>query len=168
MLEKITLEVTHTLTPTEVVEVVIKTAIGALGGSAGMVAIASECREFLEVIGHQGFPESVVERLRRLPLQHATPATMVYQRCEPEFIETLAEYRDLYPHLAAMTTGITGTHALLCVPLLLEGRAIGVLGVSYREDRRFSPEERADACAFAEAAAQALDRARCRARVVPQ
>src|SRR6185436_5434461 len=87
---------------------------------------------------------------------HATPATMVYQRREPEFIETFAEFRDRYPHIVAMTTGITGTHALLCVPLLIDGRAIGVFGVTYREDRRFSPEERASALVFAEQAAQAL------------
>jgi len=159
MLEKITLEVSaDTLTLPELAEIVIKTGVKAFGGSAGMVAILSDDRECLEIIGQQGFPESVVKPFRRLPLQHATPATMVCQRCEPEFIETLAEFRDRYPQIVAMTTGITGTRALLCVPLLIEGRAIGVFGVTYREDRRFSPEERTSALAFADQAAQALSR----------
>jgi GAF domain-containing protein len=158
MMEKITLEVTDILTPAEVAEVVIETGVNAFGGAAGMVAIVSDDGECLEVIAQHGYPESVVKTLRRLPLQHATPATMVYQRLEPEFIESLDEFRDCYPHLVAMTTGATGTHALLCVPLVIDGRAIGVFGVTYREDRRFSPEERAAAPVFAEQAAQALSR----------
>lgn len=156
MLEKISLEVADTMTPTEVAELVINTGIKAFGGAGGMAAILSADGECLEIITQQGFPETVVKPLSRLPLQFATPATMAYQRSEPEFIETLAEFRDRYPHLVAMTTGITGTRALLCVPLLLDGKPIGVLGVTYRVDRVFSPAERAAAVAFAAQAAQVL------------
>src|SRR5262249_22282947 len=50
--------------------------------------------------------------------------------------------------------------AMLVVPLLLEGRSIGVLALSFQEGRRFSDEDRAYALTLARQCAQALDRAR--------
>src|SRR5262249_48743874 len=50
--------------------------------------------------------------------------------------------------------------AMLVVPLLLEGRSIGVLAMSFQDGRRFSPEDRAYALTLARQCAHALDRAR--------
>jgi len=156
MRETITLEIADTMSPSEVVAVVLKTAVTAFGGAGGMVAIASDSGEGLEIIGQLGFPETVVEPHRHLPFHPPTPATAAYRSRAPEFVETLAEFKDRYPELARATTGITGTRALLCIPLFLEERAIGVFGVTYREDHLFSTEERASAVAFAARAAQAI------------
>lgn len=159
-LQENTAELAGALTTAQVAATVVKTAVDACDGTAGMLAVPLDDGEWLEIIGHQGFSEDVTAPLRYLRIEEPTPATRAYQRGEPEFIEALAEFRARYPHLAAMTTGCTGTRALLCIPLMLNGKAIGVLGVTYRADRRFSPAERVFALTLAAQCAQALDRAR--------
>ena len=53
-----------------------------------------------------------------------------------------------------------GVRAFWCVPLVAEGRAIGMIGVGYHAERQFSQDEREFVGTFARQSAQALARAR--------
>src|SRR4051812_11934371 len=115
---EITFDVAPGLTQRKVAELALEGAIAAFDGAAGMVAIALEEGESLEIIAHRGFPASVVTPFRHLRVRDATPATSAFLRRELEILETYTAFHDGYPEFAAATTVITGTRAVLSVPLL--------------------------------------------------
>src|SRR5439155_20385933 len=66
------------------------------------------------------------------------------------------ERNDPFPDLAERGDG----HALAVLPLTLEGRLKGVLGLSFGEHMVFTPERREMKITLARQASQALERAR--------
>jgi hypothetical protein len=70
-----------------------------------------------------------------------------------------AEWRERYPHLAD-SIGRHGFPATGLVPLVVEGRSVGVIVATFRPRRAVPEAERTAVLALAEQCAQALDRAR--------
>jgi signal transduction histidine kinase/CheY-like chemotaxis protein len=62
--------------------------------------------------------------------------------------------------IASIRAGGRRARAFWCTPLVVEGAAVGLFGMGFYEEDRFSPEERALADTLAKQCAQALIRAR--------
>src|SRR5256885_14980972 len=76
---------------------------------------------------------------------------------KPLFISSHQERNELFPSLSGR--GDDG-HALAVLPLTLEGRVIGLLGLSFGRDMEFSESRRRMKMTLARQAALALERAR--------
>ena len=93
-----------------------------------------------------------------LALDAPLPACDVFRTGVAIWLEGHAERLRRYPALAETPTpGVTASATL---PLLVDGQAIGVLGLSFREERSFSAADRVLMLALAQQCAQALERAR--------
>jgi signal transduction histidine kinase len=76
---------------------------------------------------------------------------------ESFFFGTSAERDERFPSMA----GLSGpSHGLAVLPLVLEGRAIGGIAFTFREEVEFDDDRRALKATLAQQAAQALDRVR--------
>jgi GAF domain-containing protein len=78
---------------------------------------------------------------------------------EPRFLERVEDYYDRYPDLAAATAD-SDTRAIAALPLAVDHRVIGGLGLSFLEPHPFDEDERAFLLALAQQCAQALERSR--------
>lgn len=94
---------------------------------------------------------------QRLLLRVSTPLTDAFHTMQPVVLESTAARAARYPDLSALQPNL-GTEALVAVPLVTKGHAVGMLGMSFAEQRQFTAEDLAFINALAQQCAQALDR----------
>jgi PAS domain S-box-containing protein len=143
-------------TPAEVAEVVVDEGVAALGADSGFLLMFG--RTSAEIVGGRGYSREVSRKWRSFSLEgmsYADPASFQ----EPTFHESREEFLKRFPHLAPVIDE-TGDQAIAALPLLSNGRFLGILSISFRTPRPFSAEERELMKAFANQAVQALERAR--------
>src|SRR5207253_5832074 len=98
------------------------------------------------------------DRWHRFPIDLKLPSNDALHRLEPLFIESDKDLRDSYAYVPGTRTGLhprTGAH----IPLVVSGRAIGVLFLGFTRPRRFSESQRSFVLALGRQCAQALKRA---------
>ena len=114
----------------------------------------------LELVFSQGYPEEMIQRWRRFSVTAATPMSQAVRTGTAIFVESQAKKAERYPNLAATTDTNTsaGLQALAAIPLLVHGRAIGGLGLSFATSRSFSAEDQQHLTSIAQQCAQAIAR----------
>ncbi|NVJ01876.1 GAF domain-containing protein [Myxococcus sp. AM009] len=126
----------------------------AAGAKAGTVNLLDAEGEALEVVDAIGYPESVLSRWRRIPMTAAMPLVESLREQQAIWVGSPEEWRARYPLMDTR-----GLHeAALALPLLVKGRALGAIGLSFARPRTFTEMDRAFFTALAHACAQALDR----------
>ena len=156
-LQRLTAALSEGLTPLDIARVVVEEASMLLGADQALLMVPSEDGRNLLLLGHHGLAPEVAERWAQVPTTAALPAATAYQICVPLWLESPEDLVEHYPRAAE--AGL-GTQALACVPLLVQGSAIGVIGFGFRAPRRFIEEDRALLGDLARQTAQALERAR--------
>lgn len=99
----------------------------------------------------------VSRRYPEIPLDDRFPARENLESGEPLFVESREEILKRWPALEGAPTA-----AFAALPLLAEGRRLGLLAIGHTEDHRFSPAERDYLRAVAEQTAVAIERAELR------
>jgi signal transduction histidine kinase len=111
----------------------------------------------LELVCSIGYPDEVVERFRLVPLTSPLPMVEAIRRREPVLLGTPEEFTAQFPDF-------THTHvpfaqrAIACVPLVVDGRSIGVLGLGFPMPWTFTGESRRRLTEFARRCAAAFDK----------
>jgi PAS domain S-box-containing protein len=158
-LQIVSAALSQALTPQEVAEAVIGQGVSSLGAHAGtIVALTADGRE-LELVGTIGFPQELVERWRRFPLEARVPIADAARENVPVLVESITNWAERYPELGPLAS-VTGSRALIALPLIVKGRTIGAMGLSFPRPRTFTEEDRGFMLALAQQCAQALERAR--------
>jgi PAS domain S-box-containing protein len=158
-LQGATSSLTATLTPQQVAEVVMRVAIPTVGGARGAVAVMSEAGDALDVIGTLGYSDAARDQYRHLPLDAAFPLTDAAREGRALFFSDAGVRATRYPHLRSLVEE-NGGGAMASIPLLVGGRAIGVIGINWSDDHHFAPEETLFLEALGHQCAQSLERAR--------
>jgi signal transduction histidine kinase len=159
-LQEVTAALSQSLTVTDVVRVVVDKAVRALGAAGGSIGLLSEDGKWFEVTGAVGYPESELEGWARFPSDTPVMFREAVRTGELVFYETVEAFLADYPQWKG-TQAVEGYQAFATLPLLVKGRALGALGLSFRERRCFAcEEERAFMRVLAGQCAQALERAR--------
>ncbi|XXX76471.1 ATP-binding protein [Sorangium sp. So ce134] len=156
-LQRITAALADALTCDAVAEVVVDQGVAAAGAYAGsLVVTAGGAIECLKAVGYA--PE-LVERFRQLDVADGLPITDPLRTGAPVWLRSRKECSARYPDFAA--SGLNAaTASLCCLPLLVQERPIGALGLSFAEPRPFDQEEQEFLVALSRQCAQALERAR--------
>lgn len=122
--------------------------------------LLSERTMTLALVAQRGCDPALVEHIREITRESGNPVYAVgIGTAQAVWIETVQEYESFFPALARMNIDGPRAHAFWCVPLVAEGRAIGMIGVGFHEERRFPHDEREFVETFARQCAQALARA---------
>ncbi|MDF1504537.1 ATP-binding protein [Roseisolibacter sp. H3M3-2] len=156
-LQRVTAALAEAATVDDVSRVVLGHGLSALGASAGVLAGTTPDGAALELIETAGYDAARVAPFRRFPVVAPVPLADAVRERAPVWLagpdEAAARYADL--------PGNDPAHrAWAAIPLLLDGRVTGGLGLSFPAPRAFEPDERAFAVALAQQGAQALERAR--------
>jgi PAS domain S-box-containing protein len=156
-LQRVTEALAGAITPQQVLDVILTEGIRAAEARAGAIGLVTQDGEAIELLAERGYRGSVMEDWARLPLSANVPMSHVVRTREPLFLESRDERNALFPDLAGR--GQDG-HALVVLPLEIEGRTIGSMALSFAEDVAFEPERREMKVTLAHQAAQALERSR--------
>jgi PAS domain S-box-containing protein len=152
-LQRITASLASVSTIEEVCEVILDEAAPGLAGDAERGIWMLRDTGLLLVAG-QGHSRDYPE----IPLDPSLPAAENLRSGEPLFVESRAELAQRWPRLAE---GPTASFAGL--PLIVEGRRLGVMALGFLTEHVFEASERSYLATIAEQAAQALLRAEDRA-----
>ena len=143
--------------PEQVLDAVLSTGLAAAGASRSVIALVAASGDALEIAASRGYAEATMEEWARFPLTDDFPLSRAIVRREPVFLRSQSERDELFPALAGRSED---GHALTCLPLIVDGRAIGGLSLSFARDEAFSEERRRFKVALAQQVAQALERTR--------
>jgi GAF domain-containing protein/anti-sigma regulatory factor (Ser/Thr protein kinase) len=157
-LQTVTAALSQAADISHVTQVVVEQACRELGGERGTLSVLDESGTRLQLVGTYGMEPETVVKWQSYPVDGRLPASEALRSGDLVLLETVAERNRRYPEIAA--TPPYHDHALACVPLLFEGRAFGVISLSFGETRVFAPEDRSFLVALGAQCAQALDRAR--------
>ena len=142
-------------TPEAVAQAVLTEGAAALGASGGGLLLVSD-EDRLFVPGTVGYGDELVDRLREESPDADLPAATALRTRTPIWLESREERDARFPLLAGMERDTT---SMCAVPLLVSGRCLGALRLSFRDARLFDEDERRFVLALASQCAQALERA---------
>jgi PAS domain S-box-containing protein len=158
-LQAVSQSLSKVLSLSEVVESVVEQAIVSLGAHAGTVVLLDSKTHELEMVGSVSYSDETLKKWRRFSLDQKVPLADAVRNGVPVIIESFDDFLYRYPMLNSLTP-ITGSQALAAFPLIIEGRIIGALGLSFPAPQNFSGDDRAFMSALAQQCAQAIERTR--------
>jgi GAF domain-containing protein len=157
ILQLVTEALAEPVTADDVVDVIVRRATEALRASAGAVALLSEDRIELVLAKWHGYGDEGMTTWARFPVDAPTPLSEAVRTGRAVFLTTRDELGRRYPVFSGTKTP---NNALACVPLVVEGRAVGGMSLSFREEREFDEEDKELLVAIGRQGAQAIERAR--------
>jgi signal transduction histidine kinase/ActR/RegA family two-component response regulator len=147
-------------TRSEVTSVVIEHGTRAAHADTCTLYILDAAGRSLELLGQSGCAEAVLEKIRRISDVEGNPETFATLRSgQSVWAESEADYTHHYPSLAHTKAEGPRARAFWSMPLVVEGQAVGLLGMGFYEPRLFANHEREFVETLVKQCAQALWRA---------
>ncbi|AKJ00920.1 sensory box histidine kinase [Archangium gephyra] len=158
-LQSVTAALSQALTTTDVARVVLDKAVralGAMGGSIGLLSADGQWFEMLEAHGHR---DEELREWTRFPADSPVMFRQAVRTRAPVLYEAVEHFLADYPQWGELARK-EGYGAFATLPLEAEGQVLGAMGLTFRERRPFSPEELAFMRVLAGQCAQAVERSR--------
>ncbi|NUP40357.1 MAG: SpoIIE family protein phosphatase, partial [Streptomyces sp.] len=128
-------------------------------GADGLLFQVRDADDRLYAVGSAGYPPEFTRLMDGFPLSEYATVHDVVRTRTPRFIESRAEYDQLYPSMHQVSEE-SPKEAWAFLPMIASGRTIGLCTVSFSEPRPFSDDERTLLTALSGLVGQALERAR--------
>ena len=145
----------NALTRSEIARVVVDRGTAAMRADTCTLYGTSATGDTLELLGQHGVSEEMLAKIQTLERMSGNPSFATLESGESRWVESRADYARQMPELAPLAR----VQAFWSVPLVVEGRPVGLLGMGFRGARTFPPEERRFVQTFARQCAQAMLRA---------
>lgn len=141
----------------QVADVIVTQVVPLLGAQTGVVFVLSENRRELVSLRIAGYGPEIQREWARFAADAKTPLSDAVRERSLVVLETGAARSAMYPHLTQNGADTPG--ALVAVPALWAGQAVGAVGFVFADSRRFSESERAFLLMLGEQCGAALTRA---------
>jgi PAS domain S-box-containing protein len=145
--------------PEHAAEVLIDVAIRAFEAAAGAMAVPTADGSALEVVDARGYLPGIVQSDRHVGADESILLSYTWRTNQALFLGSRAQVQTEHPELMA-TLAASRFEAWVATPLVIDRRILGVLGLSFDQQRVLNPDERGFLLTLAEVGAQAIDRAR--------
>lgn len=157
-LQAVTAGLAEALTSRQVADVMTAEGVKVLGAEAGWVALVSATGTKLNIINPPGTPWKEREPCGYIPIEASVPLAKATRMCKPLLLRSRDDLKR-FPALDDLLDWGTD-RALAILPLMAEGRILGVLGLDFPASREFTNDDRGLMSTLAQECAQALERAR--------
>jgi PAS domain S-box-containing protein len=147
----------HALTPQQVADALVAHGLKSLDASSGAVGLVAGGE--LRMFGESGHSEQVRRAFLTVPLTQALPVTEAARTGRAVWIESPEAFARDWPE-AARWLRESRSRSWGFIPLASGERVVGVLGLSFPTQRRFSTQEKLHLESLCRLGAQALERAR--------
>jgi signal transduction histidine kinase len=131
------------------------TAVGAIAGGVYVISGASNT---LELLASVGYPRHIIDSYRVVPLAAPLPLSDSVRTASPIFLGTKADFHAKYDAFATSQPAAV-QRAMACIPLVVDGRCVGTLGLGFPMPWRFTQDERAALIDLGQQFANTLSRA---------
>ena len=158
LLQELTTALTGALTPQDVAQVIVDKGFRLFGAQLGSVNLLRE-DDMLEILSGRGHTPDVLARFPLLSAKERTPGADAIRWHKPIYIESAAEYAQQYAELFKTFQPTSGTQAVVALPLIVNGQAIGSISMGFTKPTQWSQTERDFMMTLAQQTAQALKRA---------
>ena len=159
-LQRVTAHLSRALSLEDVGAIVIDEGTAAIGARSGGLwrVVGGE----LVIVRWSNYPPVLMDQLTRIPMVPGRPITDAALTNQPIWLASREEYRLRYPQsFEAMRGGVdVASYATACLPIAVDGAAVGVLSLTFDGDHELGPDERAFLELIALHCAQGFDRAR--------
>ncbi|MET7358622.1 SpoIIE family protein phosphatase [Streptomyces sp. NPDC005562] len=156
LVQSTTAALAHARTVRDVIDVLRDThGLAHLGASNLVMGLVEAGRVRLVAEGPAG---SYVQGTRLTGVDEDYPMSEVVRTLAPRYIDTADDFAESYPLLWPHIDEL-GITAAAYLPLIAQGRAVGVLGLLYQDKTGFTTEERNVLVALSSSIAQSLQRA---------
>lgn len=159
-LYELTRALSASLTIQQVADVILEKGLAALKGHVAYMGVLDDSETEIRLLGERHMTEATRQRFAIIPLSAHNPIADCARTGEPLWLAGIDTFRAQYPELVQHLTLTATGYSMICTPLILKDRTLGVLAVSRPDSSEASPNERAFFDALARQCAQALDRAR--------
>ena len=157
-LQTATAALTGAVTVDEVSEAILHEAIAAVHADAGVLAVPSADGANLDIVAIRGRLPTAGALPPSFPVDADTSICAAFRSGESVWVPSREEWERRYPHGLGITE--PWARSILAVPMRLDDRRLGAIGLLFRSEGRLGRDERRLARTFAEQAALALERAR--------
>jgi PAS domain S-box-containing protein len=158
LFSELTSALTGARTLAEVTRTIFARGLAVFGAEAGALClVAPEAPGTLEIVDQFGYPEPLVEAWRRIPLSLRAPVPDAVRHGSPVWVGSRGEALERFPDWApAVLSGRDQAWAGL--PLVVDGRVLGALGLTWFAERTFDPHDQRSFTSVANLCAQSIDR----------
>ncbi len=143
----------------EVARVVVAHGTAMMEADICTLYVVDDVDGSLELIADRGVAPEVLERIHRIAPSSENPSFESLASGRAIWSESPEDYVARYPRLATIKSDAPRAKAFWSMPLTVEGRPIGLLGMGFYQVRHFPLDERRFVETFAGHCAQALRRA---------
>jgi PAS domain S-box-containing protein len=157
-LQTVTAALAESLTAEQVAEVIVTQSMAALDATAALVVLVSQDRTELEIVKSIGYQAELVESWQRFSIDADVPLAKAIRTGEPVWVEALLDRIARHPHLAEIY-GRYEFDSWIALPLIIQGRSVGGMLLSFREFKHLSQDDREFILALSRQCAQAISRA---------
>ncbi|MBD2450981.1 PAS domain S-box protein [Nostoc sp. FACHB-152] len=157
-LQTVTAALSQSLTPVQVVDVIVEQSMAVLEAASAMVVLVSKDRKQLEIVKAVGYEAESLESWRQFPIDTNVPLAEAIRTGEPVWMETLTDRINRYPHLIEYYSRSEYT-SWMSLPLMFEGKAVGGISLNFKQFKQLSADDREFILAISRQCAQAISRA---------
>ncbi|MEI9938808.1 MAG: ATP-binding protein [Pseudomonadota bacterium] len=148
------------VTRSDVANLVVEQGMRQAGADIATLYVFDDGGEELDLLAHRGVAPEVLQRILRITKTEGNPRVLeTLATGVSVWVETEREYAAIFPEVARLRATGRRAKALWSVPLVVEGRPLGLLGMGFYEEQRFSVADRRFVETFAKLCGQALLRA---------
>ncbi len=156
-LADLALAIADALTTSQVASVIVEHGMRAARADTCSVYLLDEAGTTLHLLDHRGIAPEIIDQIRRFTPETHPDVFGALQTGTGTWVERMEDYARKFPHLATMKD--RRAQAFWNMPLTVEGRPVGLLGMGFYEARHFTTEERSLVDTLTRQCAQALLRA---------
>jgi len=160
-LESVAGSLASLLAPAAIARVAVENGLSVLEPSSATVVLAAPSGERLEVLHAQGWPDDLALELRTMPTDAPALVAEAFRIQTAIWLPTEEALHASYPNATEVPLRL-GDKAWAAVPLRVDGRTIGAVGLAFPRSRDLDGEERRFVLTVAQLVAQAVERARLR------
>lgn len=157
-LQAVTAALSESLTPVQVAEVIVEQSMAALEADGALMALLKLDGRTLEVVRAVGYDISPEESRTQFSIDSPLPLAEAVRTGQAVWAEPLADRLARYPHLAE-TYKRFPFEAWISLPLVVEGKAVGGLSLSFTRFKLLNQDDRDFILALSRQCAQAIVRA---------
>ncbi len=140
-----------------VAQAIVEGGVQAADAKAAALQVLDEAEGELVLEAYEGYPDDLARTFARIPLSAEFASTEAARTGRAVWISGPDDWKQLFPagYRAMVESGQTPS-ATASLPLLVAGRRLGVVSLSFDADRGFSEEEKDFLLTFGGLCAQAL------------
>ncbi|WP_224240634.1 GAF domain-containing protein [Hyalangium gracile] len=167
-LQELTAQLSAARNPEEVMSVAVEHIMAAVGANMATVGLPVEGQHVLRTVAYNGWSRQLYRDFQLMPLDAPLPLPYSYNTGQAEWLESPEALAARYPNLLHVMLEQTPARSVASMPMVVEGKIIGVLALCFPEPRAFSGEDREFLLALARHCALAMERSRLMAEVEAQ